>query len=248
VKKIRARLTFANVVACLALFVALGGASYAATALPKSSVGSKQLKNGAVTSTKLKAKAVTAAKLGPGAVGTAALADGAVTGAKVNAGTLGTVPSATHANTADSATSAGDAAALQGRPASAFIQGEGQIFGNTAQLALGQKGVPVLDLPGFGPLTARCEAGKAKPVAYFEFLNTSTTALGTALFYTGGSDGGILGAGEDTEVGGLEEMGAWRWTFTTLTAPARIATLDLSFTSNKTPTACLLTAQATISG
>lgn len=53
-KRIRARLTFANVVACIALFVALGGVSYAALKLPKNSVGSKQLKRGAVTSAKVK--------------------------------------------------------------------------------------------------------------------------------------------------------------------------------------------------
>ena len=37
-----------NVIAYLALFVALGGTSYAALKLPKNSVGSKQIKNGAV--------------------------------------------------------------------------------------------------------------------------------------------------------------------------------------------------------
>lgn len=47
-KKISSRLTFANVIACLALFVALGGASYAATQLPKNSIGSKQIKKGSI--------------------------------------------------------------------------------------------------------------------------------------------------------------------------------------------------------
>jgi hypothetical protein len=49
------RLTFADVVACLALFVALGGAAYAGTQLPKNSVGTKQLKRNAVNSAKVKA-------------------------------------------------------------------------------------------------------------------------------------------------------------------------------------------------
>jgi hypothetical protein len=52
-KTLRPRLTFANVVSCLALFVALGGSAYAATQLPKNSVGTKQLKDGAVTQAKL---------------------------------------------------------------------------------------------------------------------------------------------------------------------------------------------------
>jgi hypothetical protein len=49
----RPRLSYANVVSTLALFLALGGASYAATALAPGSVGTKQLRNGAVTPPKL---------------------------------------------------------------------------------------------------------------------------------------------------------------------------------------------------
>ena len=48
------RLSYANVVATLALFVALGGSSYAALNLPKASVGGKQLKKNSVTSPKVK--------------------------------------------------------------------------------------------------------------------------------------------------------------------------------------------------
>jgi hypothetical protein len=50
----RSHMTFANVVSVLALFVALGGTSYAALNLPKNSVGGKQIKKNAVTSTKVK--------------------------------------------------------------------------------------------------------------------------------------------------------------------------------------------------
>lgn len=57
------RPTYANVMATIAVFIALGGASYAATRLPKTSVGAKQLKNNAVTSAKIKNGAVTPAKL-----------------------------------------------------------------------------------------------------------------------------------------------------------------------------------------
>jgi len=48
-RDIAERLTYANVVATLALFVALGGASYAAVELPVNSVGPRQLRAGAVT-------------------------------------------------------------------------------------------------------------------------------------------------------------------------------------------------------
>jgi hypothetical protein len=46
---LRKHLTYANVVSSVCLFVLLGGAAYAATALPRNSVGTKQLKNHAVT-------------------------------------------------------------------------------------------------------------------------------------------------------------------------------------------------------
>src|SRR5882757_6141250 len=85
-KRVQRKLSFSNVVALLALFVALGGSAYAATQLPKNSVGPKQLKKNAVT--------------------TAKIAKGAVTGAKVNLSFLGTVPNATHAASADTAKTA----------------------------------------------------------------------------------------------------------------------------------------------
>jgi hypothetical protein len=47
-------LTFANVVAFIALFVALGGVSWAAVTLPAGSVGTRQLKPGAVNSVKVR--------------------------------------------------------------------------------------------------------------------------------------------------------------------------------------------------
>ena len=50
----RRHLTYANVIATFALFLALGGASYAAIKLPANSVGSKQIKDGAVTSADIK--------------------------------------------------------------------------------------------------------------------------------------------------------------------------------------------------
>ncbi len=57
------RLTFANVMSVIAVFIALGGASYAAIKLPKNSVGTKQLKGGAVTLKKIKKNAVNSAKV-----------------------------------------------------------------------------------------------------------------------------------------------------------------------------------------
>lgn len=64
------RVTYANVVATLALFLALGGGAYAAFKLPAHSVGTKQLKNHAVTPSKLSRKTTALLKRGPrGATG-----------------------------------------------------------------------------------------------------------------------------------------------------------------------------------
>lgn len=63
----RPKLNYANVIATIALFVALGGAAVAA-GLPKNSVGAKQIKRGAVNAAKLKRGAVTAGKIAPQAV------------------------------------------------------------------------------------------------------------------------------------------------------------------------------------
>jgi hypothetical protein len=59
----------AIVIASVALLVAMGGTSIAAvSALPRSSVGTAQLKTGAVTTAKLRKNAVTSAKIGNGSL------------------------------------------------------------------------------------------------------------------------------------------------------------------------------------
>jgi hypothetical protein len=51
---LRQHLTYANVTATLALFIALGGTSYAALTLPRNSVGDRQIRAGAVRSSEVK--------------------------------------------------------------------------------------------------------------------------------------------------------------------------------------------------
>jgi hypothetical protein len=117
VGRLRARLTYANVTASLALFVALGGGAYAAATLPKNSVGTPQLKNNAVTAKKVKNGAVTKTKIGKNAVDGSKVKDASLTGADINLATLPKVGSATnadnaaHAGAADTATNAGHATA-----------------------------------------------------------------------------------------------------------------------------------------
>lgn len=59
-QRLTAGLTYANVVSTLCLFILLGGGAYAATQLPKGSVGSAQIKRNAVTSSKVKNRSLLA--------------------------------------------------------------------------------------------------------------------------------------------------------------------------------------------
>ncbi len=63
--------TYANVMATIAVFLTLGGGAYAATQLPKDSVGTNQLKAAAVTPAKLSATAKETLTGAPGAAGPA---------------------------------------------------------------------------------------------------------------------------------------------------------------------------------
>lgn len=65
-RRITDHLTYANVMSTVAVFVALGGVSYAAVTLPKNSVGNTQLKQNAVTSAKIRNGTIQKADLAPG--------------------------------------------------------------------------------------------------------------------------------------------------------------------------------------
>jgi hypothetical protein len=56
--RLRSRLSYANITATLALFIALGGTGYAAITLPRNSVGAKQIRSKAVRSSEIRNRAV----------------------------------------------------------------------------------------------------------------------------------------------------------------------------------------------
>ncbi len=129
-KKIRNRLTYANVMSSIAVFLVIGGAT-AFAALGKNSVGSRQLKKNAVT----------AAKIRKNAVRTAKIKDHAVTGAKLKLSSVGKVPKA------ESADTAGSASTVNG-------QSQTKVF---KTLNAGDSNVEVATIAGF-VLRATCEA------------------------------------------------------------------------------------------
>jgi hypothetical protein len=140
VKKIRKRLTYANVMSSIAVFLVIGGAT-AFAALGKNTVGTKQLKKNAVTTAKIKKNAVNGSKV----------KNGSLTGADINLGSLGTVPSATnasHATNADNATNAGNSNTVAGNTI--------RLINFTANPGTGP--TEILNLDGF-TLTASCNAG-----------------------------------------------------------------------------------------
>jgi hypothetical protein len=85
----RPKLNYANVIATIALFVALGGVAVAA-GLPKHSVGAKQLKPGAVTAAALHRAAVTSGKIAPKAVVAGKLGANAVLPGNLGKGIIST--------------------------------------------------------------------------------------------------------------------------------------------------------------
>ncbi len=175
-------------IAYLALFIALGSGAYAATQLPKNSVGPKQLKKNAVTSGKIKPGAVTELKIG---------AD-AVTGTKVAESTLGKVPSATSAdsaatagnattaNSATTAASAANASALDGIASSGFLQTKDVFFG-TASVETATV-LPLFTVPGKFRVTTVGDAAdefkvrieNLSPSTWVFFTETALISIPTA--------------------------------------------------------------------
>lgn len=128
---LRDRLTFANLTALLALFVALGGTSYAAL-----SVGSEQIANNSVRSEDLRNNDVRGRDIHKDTVRGTDVRDGdlqgrdvrdnTITGTDVKESALGTVPSA-H-----------DAQMFAGKPASAFLGSDKQLRVGPIKLAQGE--------------------------------------------------------------------------------------------------------------
>lgn len=218
-KHLRQRLTYANVMATIAVFIALGGAGYAATKLPKNSVGTKQIKKNAITTAKIRR--------------------GAVTGAKVQTSSLGKVPSAATADNADS---------LQGSPASAFMRGGGQFFSARRELRVGDTEIPVFTLPGIGPVTAECTMGTTYAAGSFKVTNESGSTMEQTLQYSGGVDGGTASPGKSIGFGGNQYVDSVTVQLATRSSSPVVATLNISSLKTDDNSGCDVMAQATLAG
>lgn len=73
--RLRGRLTYGNVMATVAVFIALGGTSYAVTQLPRDSVGASQIRENAVGASEVRSNAIRSGEVRNGSLRLADLGD-----------------------------------------------------------------------------------------------------------------------------------------------------------------------------
>lgn len=193
-RRIRDKLTYANVMSTLCLFLLLGGGAYAASHLGKNTVGAKQLKKNSVTGAKVK--------------------DQTLTGKDINLARLGTVPSAEHAIHADTA---GDSSTLQGNGPGAFIQGGG--IEKAARLDLNEfEEVQFMTLPGFGRLIPECHVPGVLEMTYenssggtVDYSQIASNPTAVEAVPDGGSSGYVAFGSESDFVQIATAPAARRW-------------------------------------
>jgi len=98
--RLHPHLSYANVMATAAVFIALGGSAYAVTQLPRDSVGAAQIKRGAVGASELRTGAVSSRSIRDRSVtlrDISATARGSLRGAKGDPGPVGPSGVAFHA-------------------------------------------------------------------------------------------------------------------------------------------------------
>jgi hypothetical protein len=159
--RISGKVTYANVMATIAVFIALGGVGYAAVKLPKNSVGAKQIKNNSITGAKIK--------------------DGAVTGEKIASGSLGTVPNATTAKSAETAKSADTAKSAEtAKSATTAISANSAKSAATATSADDSQALGGVPASGYTRSGCGTLTGQIKGFARINAAAVSTTGLSTA--------------------------------------------------------------------
>ncbi len=166
-RAIRERLSYANVMATIAVFVALGGTSYAAITLPRNSVGSKQIRSGAVGTTELRTGAVRGKDIRNGTIGLRDVSGSARRSLKGATGPAG--PAGAPGTALRAAVSSGGGAAFGNATAIEHVSGT-NIYGvkfaqntaacvATATLATVQSG-PATEQPQPGRITVAPEADR----------------------------------------------------------------------------------------
>ena len=183
ISKILSRLTYANVMATVAVFLSLGGGAYA-IALAKNSVKSRHIAPNAVRSPDIKNRAVRGVDV----------RTNSITGANVRESTLGPIPRAARADTLDGQDSsaflgvngkAADANTLDSKDSSEFL-------GSTAK-AVDAQLLDGVDSLNFTRLAGRVEANGTLPPGFSGY--TVTKLAGPGQYFVNFPTPGTFGSG-----------------------------------------------------
>lgn len=230
-KRIRPRLSYANVVSTLCLFILLGGGAYAASKLPRNSVGAKQLKRNAVTGPKVANRSLTAADIrGP--------VDRAESAARADR-----AASADRAAAADRAVSAD---LLAGSPAAAFLPSSVVARAHSeVTIGGGGRNDPLLTI---GPLTLEANCENTGLEIYVRIMASTSASGGRAVWgSSGGSTGGIALSGtpqttvEQNATSATSASGAGDLLYID---PTTTISLDFAYTASGPQQSCTIDAVA----
>ena len=167
----RPELSYANVVASIALFVSLGGGAYAAATLSKDQVKARHIAKNAVGASEITRGAVGRSELKAGAVDSAKVADGTLGVQDFAAGQLPRGPEGppgADGGTGPPGPPNPNAETLDGIDSKGFVQGGGAAYFDRAELARGASR-PLFEIAGIGTVIASCgSGGVAETIIDFE--------------------------------------------------------------------------------
>lgn len=168
--------TLASVVVMTAgLVIGLAGPSWGNRSAPSGQVGTSGIRNGAVTKPKIAAHAVTTSKLATGSVTASKVRNGSLTATDVAPNTF--LPSNGEAANSQE---------LQGRPATDFVQGDGQMLANAASVVDGNSSPTLLSF-GFGKVVANCNLSGIPTISYVSQQTSSVYQLVVTSITSGGT-------------------------------------------------------------
>lgn len=174
VARFRASMTYANVMATIAVFVSLGGSAYAAAALSTNQVKARHIAANAVSTSEIKKDAVRGSELGPNAVDSSNVIDGSLGAGDFANGTLLRGPQGDRGPQGERGPEGPanpNADTLDGIDSAALLKGKGEALFARGEPGRGIANQPLMTLTGFGDVVVGCGAGGT---ADFEFRNGTT--------------------------------------------------------------------------
>jgi hypothetical protein len=169
-QRLRSHLTYANVMATLAVFLVLGGGAYAAFHLPRNSVRSKNIVNGSVGSADLRDNGVRGKDVLTGTIRSSDVGNGSLLSSDLKPGTLPSPDTPAQLlsklTTVDGPGSGLDADTLGGVPYDQFLQGRGSEEDVAAGAVAGASIDTVQEIANVGKLTLTCATPAQPNVRY----------------------------------------------------------------------------------